>query len=197
MGTVKTVASDIAKGNEKVEIQAMQLIIGMWAWGFLISPVMSGALAEPIRQYPQWEWLQSNISLTTVLSRHPFLLPNLLGSALCLVAMLAVWLFVPEPVPQEKRRSVKYMLSDFWETCHSWLPVKYSALCTWCRPSYQSVPLHNEIDDCGNAVDLPRKVTKSSPTVVADSSSASIASIFARKQTRNTLLVYWVCSFMG
>jgi MFS family permease len=159
MGTVKTVASDIAKGNEKVEIQAMQLIIGMWAWGFLISPVISGALAEPMRQYPQWtEWLQNSnddtiVWAATILTRHPFLLPNLLGSALCLVAMFAVWLFVPEPVPVEKRRSVRYMLGDFWEAAWSWpcLPAKCRTCCAWAGP-YQSVPVQNNIrendDDC-------------------------------------------------
>jgi hypothetical protein len=47
--TEALVASDIVKGNEKVEIQAMQLIIGMWAWGFLISPVISGAVSPPPR----------------------------------------------------------------------------------------------------------------------------------------------------
>jgi MFS family permease len=199
MGTVKTVASDIAKGNEMSEVQAMQLIIVMWAWGFLISPVISGALAEPIRQYPQWEWLQTNSLLTTVLNRYPFLLPNLCGAALCLVAMLTVWLFVPEPVLEAKRRSVKYILSDFLESCWICLPTECRACSEkWRLGLYKGIPLQDWHldDDCGYGVDsATTKVTKPSPVVEADS-SASIASMFARRRTRTALLVSWIANFV-
>jgi hypothetical protein len=87
--------------------------MGMWGWGFLISPVIAGALAEPVKQYPNASWLQEGL-LNHFLTRNPFFLPNMVGALLCLVSILFVGLFVTETLPADKCRSAKHIPGDMW-----------------------------------------------------------------------------------
>merc|ERR1712157_64504 len=50
--TTKTLVVEAANGNEELEKKSMGIVMGMWGWGFLICPALSGALAEPVEQYP-------------------------------------------------------------------------------------------------------------------------------------------------
>ena len=109
LGTVKTTVSEIAKGNEKLETRGMGLVMGMWGWGFLFSPALSGALAEPVRQYPNSELVRS---FHGILSAYPFLLPNLVGAFFCFATTFATFAFVQETLPEEKRRSPKRIPAD-------------------------------------------------------------------------------------
>ena len=54
ISTIKTMTSEMAHGDERRESLGLTIVIGMWGWGFLVSPVIAGLLAEPIRQY-EWE----------------------------------------------------------------------------------------------------------------------------------------------
>jgi hypothetical protein len=73
--------------------------MGMWGWGFLFSPALSGILAEPVRQYPELGIVQS---FHGVLSSFPFLLPNLVSVLFCSAAFSAVWAFVFQRLSQAK-----------------------------------------------------------------------------------------------
>ena len=184
MGSIKTIVSEISSKED--EARNMTFVIGMWGWGFLISPAISGALAEPVRQYPDTEWLQTGV-LSNVLRKHPFLLPNLLASLFCLIGMVTVALFVRETLPKEQRRSGKYMLSDA------------AALCRKCLPGarYQSLPVlkahESDVDFCD-----PEAVEKDEKDdVTANASHATMCSLMSRKQTRIILSIYWAYSFVS
>jgi len=83
MPTIKTAVSELAT-NEQQETTIMSTVVGFWGWGFLLSPALSGALADPIRQYPHAAVWQNTDSLAyRVLSKFPFFLPNLLGAFFC------------------------------------------------------------------------------------------------------------------
>jgi MFS family permease len=86
--------------------------MGMWGWGFLIGPAVSGLLAEPVRQYPGAAWLQTS----WFLEKFPFFLPNAFGALLCFLSMIAVRLFVVETLPEHKVRDFKKMASDTFES---------------------------------------------------------------------------------
>jgi hypothetical protein len=86
----------------------------MWAWALLGGPALSGALAEPIKQYPHSVLVHS---FQHVLEPFPFVLPNLVSVLFCSIAIMAVYEFVPETLPAHKCRSPSYIPSDF---C-SWL----------------------------------------------------------------------------
>mmetsp|Transcript_49163 Transcript_49163/g.74765 ORF Transcript_49163/g.74765 Transcript_49163/m.74765 type:complete len:628 (+) Transcript_49163:155-2038(+) len=91
-GTAKTVVSEIARGNESAETKSMGLVMGMWGWGFLFSPALSGVLAEPLRQYPD----SVPVMFQGLLTRFPFTLPNLLSAVFCSIGVLAIHSCVPE-----------------------------------------------------------------------------------------------------
>jgi MFS family permease len=97
----------------QLETRGMGLVLGMWGWGFLISPVIAGGLAEPVKQYPNIGWLQEGV-LGSFLTRNPFFLPNMVGALLCLISILFVKMFVTETLPVAKCRSAKYILGDLW-----------------------------------------------------------------------------------
>jgi len=187
MGTVKTTISELADGDEKLEARGMSIVFGMWGWGFLISPAIAGALAEPVKQYPDAAWLQDGW-VSDVLRRHPFLLPNLLGAACCLIGMAAVALFVRETLPSEKRRSPRHIASDMGLRCKK---------CVRPGHQYEGLPVLKEHQsDVGlSSNDIHEELhTKETPMI---NSEATIASIWARKKTRLCLSVYWAYSFVS
>jgi len=119
-GISKAVVSETAQGNEKLETRGMSLSMGMWAWGFLISPAISGFLSDPIRQYPDLSiWGPSSSSqekhkpIYQFLELYPFFLPNLVSVLLCAIALIAVVFLVPETLPAEDLRSAANMPADF------------------------------------------------------------------------------------
>jgi len=79
--------------------------------GFLISPVISGALSEPIKQYPNTEWLHQG-PLGNILTEFPFLLPNVVGSLMCIFSIVAVRFFVTETLPAHKLRHAAHIPGD-------------------------------------------------------------------------------------
>ena len=117
-GISKAVVSETAQGNELLETRGMSLSMGMWAWGFLLSPAISGFLSDPIRQYPNfWGNDHQHETIYRFLEMYPFFLPNLVSVALCIVDCLAVALWVPETLPAENLRSANQLPSD----CCEWL----------------------------------------------------------------------------
>ena len=121
----KTAVSELAYGDRTLETRGMGLVMGMWGWGFLISPAISGITAEPLKQYPQASWLQrdENIWYYKLLQKFPFLLPNLIGTLLGLLALLAVCLFVPETLPKESVKSLHEIPGRLWSSLRRVLSV--------------------------------------------------------------------------
>ena len=122
IGTTKTLVSELAQGDPKLETRGMGLVMGMWGFAFIFSPALSGALAEPVKQYPSNELIQG---FRGFLSEFPFVLPNLLGAVFCGLTMLFVSVFVHETLPEEKRRSPRLIPQDFVDWLKSvWLALK-------------------------------------------------------------------------
>lgn len=84
----------------------------MLALGYMIAPAISGVTAEPIQQYPDWEFLQQS----KLLAAFPFFLPNIIGALLCLISIVFVWFYVDETLPEEKIRDVKHLAIDTWSS---------------------------------------------------------------------------------
>ena len=121
----KTAVSELAYGDRTLETRGMGLVMGMWGWGFLISPAISGITAEPLKQYPHVQWLQQDETIWyyKLLQKFPFLLPNLIGTILGLLALLAVCLFVPETLPKENVKSLNEIPNRLWSTMRRALSV--------------------------------------------------------------------------
>jgi MFS family permease len=181
VATLKTIVSEICRGNEKDETDMMSLVIGMWGFGFLVSPVVSGILAEPQKQYASVQWLRQGW-IGWILKAYPFLLPNLLGAVLCLIAALLVYLFVAETLPTSRLRDPRLLLQDATQV-----------LCRCCKRStrYQTVPVLKEHDS-----DIGVFVEASIPEKESDN-TVSMKDLWTRRVTRISLLIYWVYSFVG
>jgi len=117
-GISKAVVSETAQGNEILERKGMSLSMGMWAWGFLLSPAISGFLSDPVQQYPGlsiWGSSEDEQHQTTIylfLKSYPFFLPNLVSVFLCVIDMIAVRLLVPETLPVDDLRSAVRIPTD-------------------------------------------------------------------------------------
>ncbi|OEU17289.1 MFS general substrate transporter [Fragilariopsis cylindrus CCMP1102] len=101
IGPIKTMVSEYARGDKNKETQMMAIVMGMWGYGFLINPAISGYLSDPIKQYPNVEF---GYALEHILEIYPFLLPNVLGSILCILGYFLVDNYVEETLPEEKRQ---------------------------------------------------------------------------------------------
>ena len=84
----------------------------MYGWALLFSPIVSGLLADPLRQYPFLFPASSESSwYYALLQRFPFLLPNVVAAIVCLGSLILVQCLVPEtlvrPPPQSSTRTTK------------------------------------------------------------------------------------------
>lgn len=184
MSTIKTVVSEITT-NERTEARIMSLVMGMWGWGFLISPVFSGALSEPVKQYPGAGWLDEGTLAGKFLREYPFFLPNLLGAAICLVAIALTRFFVHETLPADQIHSVTGDLRRLLRRCRS------------CLPSYryESLPRRNsQLSDRDMTVEKEDDLTAISRETL---SSPSMIAMLSQVDTRNCLLLYWLYSFVS
>ena len=104
IGPIKTLISELSHGDQSKETRMMAIVGGMWGYGFLINPAISGYLSDPVKQYPNSELVAL---VGSPLTSFPFLLPNICGCLFCLVGFVLVHLFVEETLPLEKRRALR------------------------------------------------------------------------------------------
>ena len=201
VGTNKTLVSDLAQGNEQLEAQTMSLVLGMWAWGFFVSPFVSGQLAEPVKQYPDLDLWKTN--QFWALERFPFLLPNILGAIMCIIGLLLCHFFIQEPLPDDKRRNPALMFPDAMNHARG--------LWSRCRGSsrYRFLKSHQSDIECLDGtvtgatslkshLDRPSEMESfaSSGGDSKQQQQTSLLSFMSRPRTRSCLLVYWGNSFV-
>ena len=208
LGTLRTTVSEIARGDEKLETRTMMIVMGMWSWGFLVSPAISGALSDPTRQFPNSKWIPQSGWAHALLKKYPFVLPNLVGSTLCSIAFGLVMFSVRETLPKHEQKSARQMLEEFF--CSIW--------CLKRRKSYEVVENTVEVgtsdgfQDEAEAIDFEREDSElgcnhdqdgrmneidedTSESTVEE--NATIFSIIARGEARMYLLVNWAASFVS
>ncbi len=187
VATVKTMVSDMYSRDVKVESRTMSIVMGMWGWGFLVSPAISGILADPVKQYSTTAWIADGSLFSTSLRQYPFLLPNLLGTVFCVIGIALTRCFLYETLPTYRQHS-------FIQDLQLWLgrsvrPYRYETVSTGNSKSYLSD--YNESEENG----IDRSTSKEG--VKSESVSASIRSILSHADTRACILVLWGYSFVG
>lgn len=191
ISTVKTMVSDVCSHDVKIESRMMNIVMGMWGWGFLISPVVSGFLAEPFKQFSDKSFIADDSILSQLLHEYPFLLPNLLGTFQCLMGTILAQFFVNETLPVHQQKSVTKDL----RMLHEWLQQHLY------RPQYryESLPtvkpaLSDVFDDDEELCDARRSNLAS---LESDGSRSSAISILSLKDTRDCIFLLWGYSFVG
>jgi len=89
MGIAKTSLSEICKTKEH-EIRGFGYINGVWGLGLIVGPAVGGLLSRPAVQYP------TIFSSDSLLGRFPYLLPCVVCGGIAFVAIITVFLFLPE-----------------------------------------------------------------------------------------------------
>mmetsp|Transcript_24535 Transcript_24535/g.37855 ORF Transcript_24535/g.37855 Transcript_24535/m.37855 type:complete len:543 (+) Transcript_24535:31-1659(+) len=170
MSSVKTVLSEYPKGDKVLETKMMALALGMWGYGFLICPAISGYLSDPVRAYPDSQLVQA---FEPWLSAFPFVLPNLVGAFLCMASFFAVTLNVEETLAEEKRQ-----------------PFTIATLFN----------LKKKDNGAAEVVEVPRGESSLSqvekPKQNNEHEPVTMYSIWKRKSTRQHLILYWTYSFL-
>mmetsp|Transcript_12887 Transcript_12887/g.19595 ORF Transcript_12887/g.19595 Transcript_12887/m.19595 type:complete len:581 (+) Transcript_12887:250-1992(+) len=225
-GSVKTIISEFAEGDDDVETKTMSLVLGMKGYGYLIGPAFSACLSEPVKLYPNSEVVHK---FEPLLSAYPFVLPNVVACVFCVISIVAVHFFVEETMAIDKLQD-KHVVG--FNSDH---PLAYSDQNAGHRRQQSSTTSflsHGPYSSFAFSDDEPhirRKTTNndlarlmilspSSSSVLAAASQASfitekisikdeswhenydgparISSLWKRKSTRQHLLIYWVYSFL-
>ena len=185
VSTAKTAVTELAFGNEQLERRAMGLVIGMRGWGLLIGPGLSGYLAEPLKQYPDNQWLQNSGVWRDILAKYPFLLPNLVAVLLCLICFVTVICFVEETLPDDERRSIKLIPHDIF--------------CSMFRPINLGCPEEAQQVENGESSALLVKGSSTetiSSLIMEPSQPSRQPTIWSRGETRRHVWLYAVFSFI-
>lgn len=117
LSTTKTLATEVAHGDDTREKRTMGLVIGMRSWAMLVGPAVGGFLAEPLQQYPALktlEWMQDSY-FATLLARYPFILPNAVGALLCLIGAVSAGCILEETLDEHARHDPNNLLPDCWD----------------------------------------------------------------------------------
>eukprot|EP00546_Thalassionema_frauenfeldii_P016684 CAMPEP_0178895346 /NCGR_PEP_ID=MMETSP0786-20121207/537_1 /TAXON_ID=186022 /ORGANISM="Thalassionema frauenfeldii, Strain CCMP 1798" /LENGTH=476 /DNA_ID=CAMNT_0020565569 /DNA_START=20 /DNA_END=1447 /DNA_ORIENTATION=+ len=179
--TVKTVVTEIAKGDERLEARGTGLVVGMRGIGLLLSPAIGGLLANPMKQYPDAVPAFSE----DVLSRFPYFLPNLIGSIFCILSALSVEALVEETLVEN--RSVKYFCGDIFKYTRR----KISKMIEH-QPSSSEESQSLDV----NTNDSHGTMNQSSDQLNGNNKEPPMAAIWRRDSTRHHLMAYWLFSFV-
>ncbi|KAL3907093.1 MAG: hypothetical protein SGILL_009010 [Bacillariaceae sp.] len=101
MVVVRTMISELARGDKEAESKGVAHLFSMVGYSMLLSPALGGLLSEPLQQHPNSTVFQA---FSGTLSKYPFLLPNLAASILAAMALLFVVLGVEETLPVDQCR---------------------------------------------------------------------------------------------
>jgi len=189
IGPVKTMISEYTEGDKKRETQMMAIVMGMWGYGFLINPAISGYLSDPIKQYPNIEF---GVVSNHILATYPFLLPNILGSILCIIAYFLVDNNLDETLSKEKRQT--FSIFDILPSCCNYTKSDNAMIrnvSSWGLFKHLHTSDGMIADDSNDnyydtSEEEEEKVAEDPPTIY---------SLLSRDETRQTLLVYWFFSF--
>jgi MFS family permease len=205
MGPIKVLITEFNRGDKNKETQMTAMVLGMWGFGFLINPAITGYLSDPVQQYPHSKFVQY---FEPSLSAFPFLLPNIVGCIFCMIAYLLVFHFVQETLPVERLQSF-------------WLELRRICLCL-DQSNISKNPIIRTVSSWGlfkhlqedqaeeiisNDIfsqhipnnDDKRKnhdEEKGPVTNKQKETPATISSLWKRKATREHLLLYWVYSYL-
>ena len=191
ISTVKTMVSDICSHDVKIESRMMNIVMGMWGWGFLISPVVSGFLAEPLKQFSDSKFLANDSFLNTLLHEYPFLLPNLLGAFQCLMGTILAQFFVDETLPVNQLHSIVKdlrMLQEWSQQYFLRLHHRYERVPT-IKPAKSDV-FEDDYDDVEERHSIPDALDN-------DAKHSSSISFLLQKDTRDCIFLLWGYSFVG
>ncbi|TCD66667.1 hypothetical protein EIP91_001085 [Steccherinum ochraceum] len=71
------------------------------AVGFAVGPLIGGTFANPVTEHPDWTWI-TRLGLRDLFATYPYLLPNMITSALAFFTVALAWGILDETLPSHK-----------------------------------------------------------------------------------------------
>jgi len=96
LSITKTVLGELV--DKSNEARAFSMLGFCYAIGMVIGPILGGFLVHPAQK--------SSVFANTIFQTYPFLLPNLVYSLLSVAACIVGFMFLPETLPREHRKSL-------------------------------------------------------------------------------------------
>jgi MFS family permease len=208
VGTVKTVVSEISPSKQS-ETKMMGKVVGMRAFGFLMSPAIGGFLVSPIKQYPS-RFGDTSSWCFHVLSKFPYILPSVVGSAMSIAAALTVRWYIPETLQQDSHPVEFPGPCEVAQDASSFCSRVYVSIKTqlyfWTRhdhagPTREDCEPHGGESE-GTSLLMPlRSSTLGDEGVLSNrvdqdygTLQVTMRSIWANKLARDCLIPYWIFS---
>lgn len=199
VGTVKTVVSEIAP-SEEIETKMMGKVVGMRALGFLLSPALGGLLSQPITQFPGFFQDKNPTWCYQFLSRFPFILPNLVGSALCVMTAMMVCWCIPETLQRDDDQGDISVLSrivdDTTSLCMTSCASIQRRLCSWFYRSRHAKDIDMRT--------ISERVTEADPLFIQqqytgddnkeEGTQVTLTSLWGNQSAKDHLIPYWIFS---
>lgn len=181
--------------REQLETRIVGRVMSMRAYGFLIAPAVAGFLADPLDVREKGLAYSTNvddsvlhISFYKLLSKYPYLLPNLLGAVLCWASAMAVYLCIPETMPQF--RSTRLLGKDFLQCARRIYDRKQCS-----KDVQQDAFIGLKTGDSSSDNPVQHYGSTQNDDKLDDAmSSASLKLIWSRRKTRVHLIAYWLFS---
>ncbi|KAK6515868.1 hypothetical protein TWF281_004459 [Arthrobotrys megalospora] len=117
VGVIQTTVAELVPKRE-YQPRAFSLMPFIWSLGSIIGPTLGGMLAEPVSHYPQY------FSKGSLFDKFPYLLPNIICTAICIIGAVTGILFLDETHPElidqpDRGRNVGFWIQDalssiFW-----------------------------------------------------------------------------------
>ncbi|KAK6518718.1 hypothetical protein TWF506_005856 [Arthrobotrys conoides] len=179
VGVIQTTVAELVPKRE-YQPRAFSLMPFIWSLGSIIGPTLGGMLAEPVTHYPEY------FTRGSLFDRFPYLLPNLVCSAICFVGAANGVLFLDETHPElidrpDRGRNVGFWIQDtfasllWWNSAVKDEPASASDLPT------ETSPLLNA--DPESPPTSPQTPPSSSSTLAADSRPSSSTSLSTASTT--------------
>ena len=183
--------------REHLETRIVGRVMSMRAYGFLIAPAVAGFLADPLDVREKGLAYSTNVddsilhtSCYNLLSKYPYLLPNLLGAVLCWASAMAVYLCIPETVPE--CRSTRLLGKDFLQWTRRICAGQHRQ-----KDEQEDALIALKVDDSSSDNPVQQYGSTQNDDKLDNAiSSASLKLIWSRRKTRVHLIAYWLFSLV-
>ncbi len=183
--------------REQLETRIVGRVMSMRAYGFLIAPAVAGFLADPLNVREKGPYSTSiddsvlHISCYKLLSKYPYLLPNLLGAVLCWASAMAVYLKIPETMPQ--CRSTRLLGNDFMQYARRICDRQQRS-----KDVQEDSSIALKTNDFSSNVPAPQygSIQNLDDKLDNTMANASLKMIWSRRKTRVHLIAYWLFSLV-
>ncbi|KAF3189856.1 hypothetical protein TWF788_009842 [Orbilia oligospora] len=181
VGVIQTTVAELVPKRE-YQPRAFSLMPFIWSLGSIIGPTLGGMLAEPVAHYPE------HFSKGSLFDRFPYLLPNLVCSAICLVGAVNGVLFLDETHPElidqpDRGRNVGFWIQDRFSSIVLWNSAVKDGPASASDLPTETSPLLNADPESPPTPPLPQTPPSSSSTLAADSRPSSSTSLSSSSTT--------------